>query len=532
MPEGSGLAEPAGRDRDGARGTRQETAGRALEPDATGLAVAARADDDEIGILALDQLGETAGGGGGNRRALLQMDPGGTADRASVNMEAISSGTIASGRCTCAPACQRSPVTTQASVTSPSAGSRNRRASTSASVACGVPSNATITCLKLIVRLLGSRAPRRGPVPRRGSASPPRRSRIGDKRRVPADVVGNQPDHEPNERHGALLWVVSGMAARARGLPTSRAARRAGRIAPGSAGATARCRASTATIIGLVMPESVGLNARAPTGCSRMPSWRATERAVVEADDGRAGAAAFEVPGNRGRPCPSQPSAYRREPPASSLRTYRDFHGANRARDVRLPFVHRSPGPGRRARRQRVDPRCGRGATRAVSFTAAAATGAVVALVWIAGDRRRHLRRATSGSTGSPVTTSRRWFRWLPASRSCCSASSSCGGSVGSTSRRRAVTPVALCWRSGWLLAAYLVVLPVALGDRRQPQGAAPVEQTDLGTPHQRLELTTADGLRLQAWYALSHNRAAVSSPGRRGPVRMRGCWPATATAG
>jgi hypothetical protein len=85
---------------------------------------------------------------------------------------------------------------------------------------------------------------------------------------------------------------------------------------------------------------------------------------------------------------------------------------------------------------------------------------------------------------------------------------------------------------AGWLLVAYLVVLPVALAVVVSHKARAPVERADLGTSYQRVELTTADGLRLQAWYAPSRNRAAVIVfPAAADRFRLRGCWPARATA-
>lgn len=70
----------------------------------------------------------------------------------------------------------------------------------------------------------------------------------------------------------------------------------------------------------------------------------------------------------------------------------------------------------------------------------------------------------------------------------------------------------------GWLLVAYLVVLPAALAIVVNHKARSPVEAADLGRPYERVELTTADALRLQAWYLPSGNRAAVIVfPGRRG---------------
>jgi fermentation-respiration switch protein FrsA (DUF1100 family) len=73
----------------------------------------------------------------------------------------------------------------------------------------------------------------------------------------------------------------------------------------------------------------------------------------------------------------------------------------------------------------------------------------------------------------------------------------------------------------GALIAAYLVVLPVAISVLATHKARAPVTAADLGRPYERVGFTTRDGLRLEGWYVPSRNRAAVIAfPGRSGPVR------------
>ena len=72
----------------------------------------------------------------------------------------------------------------------------------------------------------------------------------------------------------------------------------------------------------------------------------------------------------------------------------------------------------------------------------------------------------------------------------------------------------------GCLLVAYFVVLPMALAIVVNHKARSPVEAADLGRPYERVELTAADALRLQAWFVPSRNRAAVIVfPGRRETV-------------
>jgi hypothetical protein len=73
----------------------------------------------------------------------------------------------------------------------------------------------------------------------------------------------------------------------------------------------------------------------------------------------------------------------------------------------------------------------------------------------------------------------------------------------------------------GALIAAYLLVLPVAIAIVATHKARSPVAAADLGRPYERVTLRTYDGLRLVAWYVPSRNRAAVIAfPGRAQPVR------------
>jgi fermentation-respiration switch protein FrsA (DUF1100 family) len=70
------------------------------------------------------------------------------------------------------------------------------------------------------------------------------------------------------------------------------------------------------------------------------------------------------------------------------------------------------------------------------------------------------------------------------------------------------------------LLAAYLLVMPVAIAIVATHKARAPVAAVDLGRPYERVTLRTWDGLRLAAWYVPSRNGAAVIAfPGRSQPV-------------
>ena len=76
MAEILGVPQRAGGDGDRARRALQQAAGGALETDATRLAMTARSDHDQVGILTLGQLGQPAGRRRGDRRALPHMDAG------------------------------------------------------------------------------------------------------------------------------------------------------------------------------------------------------------------------------------------------------------------------------------------------------------------------------------------------------------------------------------------------------------------------------------------------------------------------
>ena len=72
------------------------------------------------------------------------------------------------------------------------------------------------------------------------------------------------------------------------------------------------------------------------------------------------------------------------------------------------------------------------------------------------------------------------------------------------------------------VLAAYWLVVPVAIGILATHRPRADVAPADLGRPYQEATLRTSDGLDLAAWYVPSRNRAAVISyPTRRGKLEQ-----------
>ena len=72
----------------------------------------------------------------------------------------------------------------------------------------------------------------------------------------------------------------------------------------------------------------------------------------------------------------------------------------------------------------------------------------------------------------------------------------------------------------GSLLAAYWLVLPVAIAILATHRPRADVRPAALGAPYEQVTLTTRDGLDLAAWYVPSSNGAAVISyPTRSGKV-------------
>ena len=87
------------------------------------------------------------------------------------------------------------------------------------------------------------------------------------------------------------------------------------------------------------------------------------------------------------------------------------------------------------------------------------------------------------------------------------------GGGLARRYGRRAL--VAL----GLLLGASFVVYPVSEAYVLTHAARAYVPAPALGTPHEEVAFTTADGLRLEGWYVPSRNGAAVIVfPGRKGP--------------
>jgi alpha-beta hydrolase superfamily lysophospholipase len=64
------------------------------------------------------------------------------------------------------------------------------------------------------------------------------------------------------------------------------------------------------------------------------------------------------------------------------------------------------------------------------------------------------------------------------------------------------------------------MVLPVGIAIVVNHKARSAVAEVGLGRPHERVSLTTDDGLTLHGWYVPSQNRAAVIVfPGREGPV-------------
>jgi hypothetical protein len=76
----------------------------------------------------------------------------------------------------------------------------------------------------------------------------------------------------------------------------------------------------------------------------------------------------------------------------------------------------------------------------------------------------------------------------------------------------------------GTMVAAYVVVAPLAIAIVATHRPRAEVEPLDLGRPYEEVTLRTADGLDLAAWYVPSRNGAAVISfPTRKGkPAQAR----------
>ena len=69
---------------------------------------------------------------------------------------------------------------------------------------------------------------------------------------------------------------------------------------------------------------------------------------------------------------------------------------------------------------------------------------------------------------------------------------------------------------AGVVVVADVILFPVALSYVVTHVARADVPKASLGAPHEQVELTTSDGLRLRGWYVRSRNRAAVICfPGR-----------------
>ena len=82
------------------------------------------------------------------------------------------------------------------------------------------------------------------------------------------------------------------------------------------------------------------------------------------------------------------------------------------------------------------------------------------------------------------------------------------------------------------VLAAYWLVVPVAIGILATHRPRSDVALAELGRPYEEVTIRTSDGLDLAAWYVPSRNGAAVISyPTRQGSCRRPGCSPVMATA-
>jgi dienelactone hydrolase len=74
---------------------------------------------------------------------------------------------------------------------------------------------------------------------------------------------------------------------------------------------------------------------------------------------------------------------------------------------------------------------------------------------------------------------------------------------------------------AAFLIAAFLLVFPVASAYVYTHSARAYVPTPQLGAPHEDVAFTTSDGLRLKGWYVPSENGATVIVfPGRRGPQK------------
>ncbi len=73
----------------------------------------------------------------------------------------------------------------------------------------------------------------------------------------------------------------------------------------------------------------------------------------------------------------------------------------------------------------------------------------------------------------------------------------------------------------GALAVVYVLLAPIYVSYVFTHVGRAAVPPAELGTAHEDVSFTTADGLELEGWYIPSRNRAAVIAfPGRKGPQR------------
>jgi MYXO-CTERM domain-containing protein len=88
----------------------------------------------------------------------------------------------------------------------------------------------------------------------------------------------------------------------------------------------------------------------------------------------------------------------------------------------------------------------------------------------------------------------------------------------------------ALWWRygrrmlltAGTALALFVIAQPVALSYIVTHAGKAQVPAANLGAPHENVEFTTSDGLRLKGWYVPSRNGAAVIAFAGRRDTQLR----------
>ena len=90
------------------------------------------------------------------------------------------------------------------------------------------------------------------------------------------------------------------------------------------------------------------------------------------------------------------------------------------------------------------------------------------------------------------------------------------------TTRSGGATAGGCCSPQATALALFVIAQPVALSYVVTHAGKAHVPAANLGAPHQNVEFTTSDGLRLKGWYVPSRNGAAVIAFAGRRDTQLR----------